>query len=277
MSPFPSHLLPLPPHQVDAEFQVDSVLHCGLRALASHAVLIACWAALVRGWISPAVFVLVGLCAFVRNFNALHRLSHTHGLTHSWLYSLHPLLNIVASPLQLSYPQALHVHLRHHAHPRDTEHDPSAWLNNGPWWLALLNSLTQPEQSLWRWSRRRGLSWHTVRMILWHVAVLGAMSWWGGLAPLLWWLGLTRGGTLAAWFIFDWVLHHERLWGRLRPAPLPAPLLPLWRLLFGGDNLEGIRHHTLHHFYPFVSDLELPRLSALAQASQAPPSTPRPR
>lgn len=259
--------LPLPPRQVAAEFPADTASRCALLALAWHAVLIACWVALARGWISPTVFTLVGLCAFVRNFNALHRLSHTHGLTHSRFYALHPLLNIVVSPLQLSYPQALHNHLGHHAHPKDAERDPDAFLNTGPWWRALLNALTQPEQSLWRWSRQRGLSWHTARMLLVHLAVLGAMGWWGGLTPLLWWLGLTRGGILAAWFLFDWVLHHEMLWGRLQPAPLPSVLVPLWELLFGRDNLHGIRYHTLHHAYPFVSDLELPRLSALAESS----------
>lgn len=258
--------LPLRPREVAARFQSSSALRCSLEALCWHAALLATWGAFAAGWLPLAGLFLLGPCAFVRSFNVLHELIHAPGLQRSPLARLHLLLSVVASPLQLSFDEAGHNHRAHHRFPRDEGRDPNAYLNNGPWWLALLHCVSQPEQSLVRWVRQHGWSWRVARVVLWNTALLATLLALGGPGPFLWWLVLTRVGITTAWFIFDWVLHHERLWGRLEAAPLPRLLLPAWVLLFGRDNLSGVQHHTLHHAYPFVRDRELPRLSQLVRA-----------
>jgi fatty acid desaturase len=256
--------LPLHPREVAARFSLESTLRCELLALFWHAVLLGSWGGFVAGWWSAGVFFLVGLCAFVRNFNALHELTHSPGYHRSPLLSLRVLMNIVVSPLQLGLEEASNNHRTHHAHPKDAEQDPTAYLNNGPWWRSLLNSLTQPEQSLVRWALRRGLSKRQGVEVVWNIAVLAALGAVGGLRGLVWWLALTRLGVASAWYIFDWLLHHDAAWGTARPLPVPRGLQPLWMLLFGRENLYGIQYHTLHHQYPFVRDRDLPELSRLA-------------
>lgn len=248
--------------QIAAEFQTRSTLKCEMLALFWHAMLLASWGAFASGWLPLAGFFLVGTCAFIRNFNAQHQFMHAHGLRRSFLTSLHLLLNIVASPLQLSYDEAAHNHHLHHRFPRNLERDPHAHINNGPWWSALLYAAIQPEHSLVRWLQQHGWSWRIVWVLLWNSTVLGVLLAFGGLYSLLAWLVLTRLNTTFSWFIFDWVLHHNHFWGRVYPIAIPKVIIPVWIVLFGYDNFYGVQYHTLHHSYPYVRDIDLPRLSS---------------
>ncbi|HLL53391.1 MAG TPA: fatty acid desaturase [Myxococcaceae bacterium] len=252
---------PMSSREVAASFPVESVRRCEALALLSHAVLLGSWGALAAGVLAPGWFVLIGLCAFVRNFNALHQHMHAPGSRSP--FGLHLLMNIVASPLQIGNIEAGSNHRQHHAYPKAPGQDPDAFLNSGPWWRGLVNAATQPEQALVRWVRRRGWSPRLRVTLAWNVAVLGGMFLVGGPRAMAWWLLLTRVGHVAAWFIFDWVLHHDAVWGSFQAAFMPPVLPQIWRLLFGRENLDAVRHHTLHHVYPFVRDRDLAGLSRL--------------
>lgn len=244
---------------IAGELRVESALRCELSTLFWHALLVALWAAYAAGRLPSAVFAVLGLGVFVRNFNALHNLTHAPGTHRNSLAFRRMLVSIVVSPLQLSYHETAQNHYAHHRFPKDEERDPNAYLNTGPWWRALVNTATQPEQSFVRWVWIHGFSWRIIGVLLWNVAVLGTLFEWGGPQAFMAWLVLTRVGIMFIWFGFDWLLHHDRFWGR--PFPLPPLARYLWRALFGQDNLNGVRYHTLHHSHPAVSNAELPKLS----------------
>ena len=246
---------------IAASFPPESAARCETLALWWHAALLASWAALVHGALSSGVFFLVGLCAFVRNFNALHELSHAPDARRSPLSRLRFLMYIVSSPVQLSYDETAKNHRAHHAFIGDALRDPDAYLNTGKWWRAIVNAATQPEQSLFRWVRQEGWSRRVGYLLAWNCTVITALYYVGGLRGLAFWLALTRVASVAVWFIFDWILHHDRVWGRA-PVSLPSAVVPLWVLLFGRDNLCAVQFHALHHRFPYVRDRGLPRLSA---------------
>jgi hypothetical protein len=41
-------------------------------------------------------------------------------------------------------------------------------------------------------------------------------------ADIVWWIAVTRLGSTACWFIFDWALHHPAVYDR-GELPLPRP------------------------------------------------------
>jgi hypothetical protein len=102
---------------------------------------------------------------------------------------------------------------------------------------------------------------------VWHSAVTAAMLAAAGSA-FLWWVLVTRLGSVACWFVFDWILHHPRVWG---PSPLRVgrPLQVVWAALFSRDNLHASMHHVLHHRYAWVADRDLPALAEFLAAREA--------
>jgi fatty acid desaturase len=246
--------------KVAASFHRPEETRCIGTALLCQGLLLGSWAALVRGQLAPGWFLLIGHCAYVRSFTAMHELSHTRRTQAPWRALGEWLLAIVHGPFQLGYEELAKTHRDHHAHPAEPR-DPDAYLNTGPAWRALLHACTQPEQGFVRWILREGWSWRFGLRLLWHSAITFGLYWCGGPRGLVWWVVVTRLGCTSVWFIFDWVLHHPRCWG-MRVLPLPGVLRLLWIPLFGWCNLDSTQHHLLHHTYPFVTGRELPRLSA---------------
>jgi len=233
-----------------------------LDAIAGGWALVFCgaWAALVAGWLPAWAFVLIGLPAFIRNFNALHESFHARRRhDRAWLGRR---LTLVTGPLMLGYAALRDNHRRHHAWTGHAGRDPDHYLLSGPWWVALLNALSQPEQSVVRYVARCGWSRALVGDLVLHASLFAAVAWVGWGAPLVWWLLVTRAGNAASWFIFDWCIHHPRLWGSDRGPRLPSALRRAWALAFSRNNLYGVEHHHVHHQYPFVPDAKLPRLAA---------------
>jgi len=213
----------------------------------------------LAGWLPTFWFGLLGVCAFVRNFNALHEGFHASRATGRWRWALH--LFVVTSPFMLGYGPLKRNHIEHHTWAQQPDRDPDAYLAYGPWWRALFHAITQPEQGFVRYVRRRGWSAEIVGRLALHSAVFGLVAVAGGPTGLLGWVIVTRIGNTASWFIFDWILHHDAVWGRLGAPGLPAPIRWVWSALFGADNLLGVEYHHVHHRYPFVPGPALPRLS----------------
>lgn len=132
-------------------------------------------------------------------------------------------------------------------------------------------AFTQPEQSVVRYIRRKGLTVALTMELLWHAAI------WVGLALVSpWELFLlynvvTRFGNTAAWWIFDYLLHLDSLYYRLESLPFPRVFEWTWALLFSHANIKGVLHHYLHHRYPFVPDRELPELARFIARHDATP------
>lgn len=72
----------------------------------------------------------------------------------------------------------------------------------------------QPEQTFLAHVRRAGGITRTVRnALIYHSVVFAGLIALAG-ADIVWWIAVTRLGSTASWMIFDWVMHHPRLWGR---------------------------------------------------------------
>jgi hypothetical protein len=116
--------------------------------------------------------------------------------------------------------------------------------------------------------RERALRPGMRRALAYNAAVTAALVAIGGV-QFVWWLAVTRLGSTACWFIFDYMLHSPRLWGRSAALPLARPLQWLWIGLFGRDNLNATRYHTLHHRFAAVRDRDLPALAGFLGEREA--------
>lgn len=220
----------------------------------------ALYGAYVAEWLPGLAFGLLGVCAFVRNFNALHEGFHARRSTSRWRWARH--LFVVTSPFMLGYQPLRRNHVEHHRHAQCPERDPDAYLAYGPWWSALMGAITQPEQGFVRYVARHGWSREIWSRLVLHAAVFAVVMGAGGVRGAIAWLIVTRIANTASWFIFDWILHQGWAWGRNGAPGLPRPLRWTWSLLLGEDNLLGVEYHFVHHRFPFVPGPKLPALSA---------------
>jgi fatty acid desaturase len=254
----------LAPREVARHFAPNDGEACDLQAGAWSLLFYGSWAGLVAGLVPGPLFAVVGTAAFIRNFNALHQGFHARRRRDRAWVGRH--LFVVTSPWMLGYEPLRDNHLQHHTWANQ-DLDPDHYLASGPWLVAVLNALTQPEQGFVRYVRRRGWSREVVGRFLLHGAAFTTIAWVGGLGPLLWWVVVTRFANTASWFIFDWCIHHPRRWGDDRAPGFPAPLRWVWIALFSRDNLYGVEYHHVHHQYPHVPDRDLARLSAALEAA----------
>lgn len=260
MQPSPTtYAYPLPPKQVALGHPAGDGDHDDLLAGMWSIAFYALFVGFVRGWVPTWGFVVLGVCAFVRNFNALHEGFHAKRPVSRWWLGRH--LFVVTSPFMLGYDPLRRNHSLHHTWAQQPARDPDAYLAYGPAWRGLFNAITQPEQGFFRYVAREGWSREIVGRLALHSAVFGAVAWFGGPTGFIAWLVVTRIGNTASWFIFDWILHHDTVWPGTDAPGLPAVVRTVWTGLFGRDNLLGVEHHTLHHLYPFVPGRELPALA----------------
>jgi fatty acid desaturase len=255
--------------ELAARFSGAREIVCDATALGWHALLLVGFAALCAGALSPALFVPLGFCAYIRNFNGLHEGSHARRTPGNPLRRLRLGSMIVHSPLQLGREELVKNHRLHHAYPGDPHRDPHAIVTHGRWWRAALNAALQPELTAVAYIRRAGRVDPGLRRVLAYNTAMSAALVAAAGADIVWWLAVTRLGSTACWFIFDWCLHHPRLWGRAESLPLPRAVQWVWAALFSRDNLEAARHHALHHRFPSVADRELPALARALAARGA--------
>ncbi len=246
-------------------FRPESELTCDVRGLAYHAALLATFAALCAGLLPAWVFVPLAVCLYIRNFNAIHEAVHARPNPRNPLRRLRQLAMVVHGPLQLGRDELASDHRRHHAHPGDAQLDPHIAVHSDTRLSGLAHALFHAELAALQHVRQRGLRPGMRRALAYNTAVSATLLALAG-ANILWWLVATRLASTACWFIFDYMLHSDALWGRPEALPLPRPLQWLWIALFGRDNLNATRYHTLHHTFPAVRDLDLPALSQLLAA-----------
>lgn len=261
---------------VVGHFKPESERRCDLRGLAYHAALLAAFAALCTGLLPAWAFVLLGLSFYIRNFNAIHETVHARPDPRNPLRRLRQLTMIVHGPLQLGNAELSSDHRRHHAHPGDPDRDPHVAVHSESWLSALGHALFHPELTTLQHLRRAGRVDPGMRRALaYNTAVSAALLALAG-ADIVWWFAVTRLGTTACWFIFDYMLHSDALYGRDHALPLARPLQWLWVVMFGQDNLNATRYHTLHHRFATVRDLDLPALSQFLAARALDHGAPQP-
>lgn len=250
-------------------FPREGELQCDAAALGYHALLLGAFVLRCNDLLSPALFVTVGMCAYVRNFNAIHESSHAKPARWNPLRGLRQAVMIVHGPMQLGRQQLVRNHRMHHAFPADPERDPGASVNCGRWSTASVNSFIQPELALCEYIRREGGCPTALRrVLLYNIAVTAALLAYGG-CNYLWWVIATRLGSTAAWLVFDWALHHPRVRDRPALIGMPRALKLLWSAMFSRSNLNATSYHHLHHRYPQVADIALPALARFLSGREA--------
>jgi fatty acid desaturase len=227
--------------------------------LAWNATLLLLMAAWFQGWLPLWALLFLGVCAFVRNFNAAHLGFHAEHRG-NWLRPARHLALLPLSPFSLGYDALWTNHKQHHANP-GSEKDPDHFLIRGGIAHGTLAALLQPEWAAARWLSRHGASRSFYRTQAWNLLFLAGLFALGGWKLMGAWVLLTRIGNTASWVIFDWMLHHPVAWGSNSRLPIPRVLRPLWILLFSKSNLLSVEHHSVHHKYAFVPAEALPALA----------------
>lgn len=227
-------------------------------ALAAHLALILAWAGFATHRLDGWVFGLLGLCCFIRSFTAMHALSHCR-LTNTsrlrWVADW--ILAPVTSPLSLGWRELARTHLDHHKYVGG-DRDPDGYLNQGPAWRAAFGAFTQPEQGLVRYVLVCKLYAGALVRVAWNTGFLATLAIVGDARGVLAWIAVTRVGSLVAWFVFDWVLHHPQNWDRVAGLSVSAPVRAAWAVAFGVENVSATCFHRAHHLWPWVPDADLP-------------------
>lgn len=252
---------------ISRHFPGERAVECDALALGYHAALLLAFVALCLGGLPAWAFVPLGVCLYVRNFNAIHEAVHARVDRANPLGPLRQLAMIVHGPLQLGRDELSSDHRRHHAHPGDPDRDPHVAVHSDHWASAMLQALFQPELAAVRHLRRERALRPGMRRALAYNTALSAVLLAVAGADIVWWIAATRLGSTACWFIFDFMLHAPGVWGRTDALPMPRPVRALWVALFGRDNLNATRYHTLHHRFAGVRDRDLPALASLLTAS----------
>lgn len=244
--------------RLGAGYPADPVRHYQTPALAWSLGFYACYFAAITALVPMWAVVLPGVVCFLRYFNRVHEALHADLRGNPGKHPARWLL-VVVGPVYLGYDELRDLHLAHHREfetPRDPDHD----MLIDPAWRAALASFFQPEQSALFHIRRHGLRPRLAGPMLLRAAVYAGLMWLGGWSGALLYNLMTRIGNTGAFFVFSWVTHRPSHY-QVRPARFPGAIAAVWALLFGRENLRGIRFHYLHHCCPHVPDRHLPTLA----------------
>lgn len=209
----------------------------------------------VPGW----AFGVLGFVFVLRYFNRWHEAIHAdqRGAA-SW----HPAraLLVIMGPIYLGRRELEDMHLAHHREDGGPL-DPHRRMGQPSPVRAAFWCLIEPEMAVWTHLRRHGLDAALAARMAAHALVWAGLMWLGGWRGLVAYNLVTRLGNGVAWFVFSWLVHRPWLYGQIRPPAFPRPLAALWVALVGGENLDGVRYHYLHHLFPWVPDRALGALS----------------
>lgn len=239
-------------------YPADPVRYYETPALGWSLGFYACYFAAIAAIVPMWAVVLPGVVCFLRYFNRVHESLHADSRGSTGVHPARWLL-VVVGPVYLGYDELRELHLAHHREV-DTPGDPDHDMLSDPPWRAALASLLQPEMSALYHLRRHGLRPRLAGAMALRAGVYAALMWLGGWSGALLYNLMTRIGNTGAFFVFSWVTHRP-LHYQVRPAPFPRAIAAVWALLFGRENLRGIRFHYLHHCCPHVPDRHLPTLA----------------
>lgn len=239
-------------------YSADKVRRYETPALGWSLGFYACYFAAIAAVVPMWAVVLPGVVCFLRYFNRVHEALHADCRGNRGAHPARWLL-VVVGPVYLGYDELRELHLAHHRESgtsRDPDHE---MLSDSPW-RALLASFLQPEMSAVFHIRRHGLSPRLAGAMAVRAGIYAALMGLGGWSGALLYNLMSRIGNTGAFFVFSWVTHRPQHY-QVRPPPFPGPVAAVWSLLFGRENLNGIRFHYLHHCCPHVPDRHLPRLA----------------
>ncbi len=258
--------LPLSAGEVAGQFPKTSRGKASVVAFAYWAMFYGGFALYVGHRLPAWLFATVGVFVFVRYFDATHEEIHCRQQGPRVWDALRIVFS-VCGPLQLGYTQLAINHRRHHAH-EGTARDPDLWLVRTSLPLAIFRSLTQPEQAVIRYIKENGVDRRLAIDLMLHFGLWLGLAGWCSWQQFLVYNAVVRVGNGASWLVFTHVLHRPGVYRSFEEVVLPSWLRTAWLVLIGGNNLNAITYHYLHHAYGFVPSRRLPELRAHLAAAR---------
>ena len=211
------------------------------------------WQAFSGGLSLPLAFVLntaLAYVSFTPQHDAVHgSISSKYKWWNEWIGRL------AGIPLFSPFYAFQRLHLAHHRHTNDPEHDPDFWSGKGPWYLLPLRWLSQ-EPYYWymsatklkETSRRKRKEVVLTLLLLYGGSVAMAVS--GYVSAVIWaWIVPSRLASAMLAFLFDYLPHKPHRIS-MKESPFKAT-----------RNIEGRglsvmflaqNYHLVHHTFPTV-------------------------
>ena len=195
--------------------------------------------------------IITTLCAYIC-FTPMHDASHQSSSQYAWLN--HILGTLVGIPLMAPFSAFRVIHLQHHRHTNEAQHDPDRWSGTGPKWFLPIKWLTQDLHYYWFYFCFLKRPAKERIVVCCELAAMGTLTW--GLAQALGWSTIlshlilpSRLASAALAFAFDYLPHvpHQIPAKVNRFAATRIMLNPLCNYLFLNQN-----YHLVHHLYPAV-------------------------
>ncbi|MEM8933104.1 MAG: fatty acid desaturase [Acidobacteriota bacterium] len=187
-------------------------------------------------------------------FTPLHEASHGNiaGRNRRWKGIETALGWLSGVPLLAPYPAFRKLHLEHHGHTNDEEHDPDFWVAGETRWAIAWRCVTILPHYYWRIFRsavRSPVARDAVvvtTIVIYAAVAVGFAIVGRGVWVLTAWIApaLVATGVLA--FVFDW-LPHQPHQDRSRYRNSRILLFPGLGVLLTNQNL-----HLIHHLYPRI-------------------------
>ncbi|MEM1031346.1 MAG: fatty acid desaturase [Myxococcota bacterium] len=198
-------------------------------------------------WAAGTLMFFICFAAFTPMHDATHRAVGKKGKINEIVG------RVCAAILLVPFGAFRHIHLQHHRHTNDPEHDPDFYSGNGPVWQLPFRWLTQDLTYYAIYFRagrpRRELIEAIVTVVLSIGAVVGLSFWLGADVMLLGWVLPSRLAIGALAFAFDYLPHH--------PHSIPASedryaASRIFESKWLTPVLMFQNYHLVHHLYPSV-------------------------
>ena len=235
-----------------------------LTPLLCNALLYWHFALCLWGWLPLWTLCLSAPILIVRWLLATHELLHLRGERE--VDPITRLMPLMLTPLSVGYREFLLVHRGHHLHMA-TPADPEYFQLRGSPLVGLLNAMSAPEQTFFRWLRREGVDAELVIGAMLRGVLFGLLWFAAGWAFLWYWIPVRLAFGMS-YFSFFYALHRRGAEHGVYRVPLPPWGARVFSVLFGREALLATTYHDLHHRYPRVSAYRLPEIAAAEDLPQ---------
>ncbi|BAZ71121.1 hypothetical protein NIES4106_59180 (plasmid) [Fischerella sp. NIES-4106] len=222
--------------------------NCAVAAL----ILVGAYGLFVAGFISSWILFAIVAVTLPRWIMNVHELIHVKNDKQiNRIISCLGLSPIPLSLVTLSYPETRKIHQAHHYTPA-TESDPDAYHIQGNFFVVILNALSTPEQSFFRYLAVHGFNLQLGLDLLIKFLILAILIFLGGKKFFWFWLCLRIVNGLADIVFFRLVHYQKDQYGTFE-IKFPSNLETWGELIFGKIVIQATMNHDVHHQNPGIA------------------------
>jgi ferredoxin-NADP reductase/fatty acid desaturase len=214
------------------------------------------WAALDHRLPRPATIVLNAVAIFVM-FTVVHDASHYSISSRRWVNGVFGRAAMLFVSTAMSFPSWAYIHIEHHRHSNDDDHDPDTFASHGTWWQlpfrwAMMDVAYIPFYTRNLKRRPRAEVVETSALLTLTIAVIVTTiitgSFW--LLAVIYLIPERLAMFVLAWW-FDWLPHHgledTQRENRYRATRIRVGMEWLLTPLMLSQN-----YHLVHHLHPSI-------------------------